>query len=284
MAHIKGNATKGHKEGDRIWDQGTNSLYILKKGRVKDGEDALVWDRQLFERWPGAKQNRLSTTETTSAGDTVLSNWGKQVQNALTIKNGKIFKNNLEFKGDTSKNQLFITSKDTDTAKYLAKSRVDLDASRQKTSDLSLYRTTLDKYNKSDERSNQLVKEFNTKNNTNFTRQQLQNAAKGNKLYERVINDTTYQFPVKLSASLEQRNAFQQRLNKLDAEHPTYRSEVTALQSPNKQIDSNKAALDALGIKPYVPPARSLSPGYVESLLNPKQQQTLKELQGVNNE
>ena len=58
MAHIKGNATKGHKEGDRIWDQGTNSLYILKKGRVKDGEDALVWDRQLFERWPGAKQNR----------------------------------------------------------------------------------------------------------------------------------------------------------------------------------------------------------------------------------
>ena len=88
MAHIKDNPTEGHVEGDRIWDKGSNALYILKKG--KEGEQPLVWDRQVGERWNPFRPNRRILSVKDSTGSTQPSRWGKEVQEGFTIKDGEL--------------------------------------------------------------------------------------------------------------------------------------------------------------------------------------------------
>ena len=70
----------------------------------------------------------------------------------------------------------------------------------------------------------------------------------------------------------------------LEKEQERLRVKLSQNASPGEQINSNAESLKALGIAPYVPPARSLPTGSLDAILNPERTNTLKELQGVNNE
>lgn len=159
MAHIKDNPTEGHVEGDRIWDKGTNALYILKKG--KEGEQPLVWDRQVGERWNPFRPNRDILSVKDSTGSTQPSSWGKEVQKGFTIKDGQLINRAGQVVDNRKKKRLFTVPGDSKTAGILATLRERQDVSRDIDRRDSKFTKYDNQYNDSKTKLEQLAKRYN---------------------------------------------------------------------------------------------------------------------------
>lgn len=135
MAHVKGDPTQGHVEGDKIWDKESNRLYILKNINGK-----LVWDVPRLERKDGFFGVLGSVFHDDTEGPTIRS--GSRVINqtgeinqrekirhdkfmqivarGYTIRNGEVYKSDgSKLVGPLNKRAFYSTSYDSDTAKLL---------------------------------------------------------------------------------------------------------------------------------------------------------------------